>query len=111
MRDAVAFVDHFDNVAPSQLASIERLAAGGGIKRRAIEIDALPVRTHGFRTHVNHASPEFGEVAVLVVEPVSHCTASLQRVIAPRVGRSRSKYCPPGTAPWYCCRSLCPKES
>ncbi len=41
MRDAVPFVDHFDDVEPSQLAGIERLAAGGGIKCRAIEIDAL----------------------------------------------------------------------
>ena len=58
----------------AQLAGIERLAAGRRVKRRAIQIDAPPVRTR-----VHHASPEFGEVAVLIVEPLRHCTASLHR--------------------------------
>src|ERR1700678_4355915 len=71
MRDAVPLVDHFHHVEPSQLAGIERLAAGGGIKCRPIEIDALMIRTR-----VDHASPEFGEVAVLVIKAVCHCTAS-----------------------------------
>ncbi len=70
MRDAIPFVDHFDNVQSSQLAGIERLAAGGGIKRRAIEINAFLVRTR-----VDYASPEFGEIAVVIIEPLRHCTA------------------------------------
>ena len=31
------------------------------------------------RTHVHHASPEFGEVAVLIIEPLRHCTAITAR--------------------------------
>ena len=71
MRDALPFVDHFDDVEPTQLAGIERLAAGRGIKCCAIEIDAFMIRTR-----VHYASPEFGEVAVLIIEAVRHCTAS-----------------------------------
>ena len=71
MRDAIPLVNYFDDVRSTELSGIERLAAGSRIKRSPIQIDALPVRTH-----VNHASPEFSEVAVLIIKAVRHCTAS-----------------------------------
>src|SRR5579863_814439 len=82
MRNAIPLVNHFDDVRSTQLPGIERLAAGCGIKRGAIEIDALPVRTRGIRTHFNHASPEFGEIAVLIIQAVCHCTASCTEVLS-----------------------------
>ncbi len=72
MRDAIAFIDHLDYRPSAQLAGIERLATRRGIKRRAIQIDALPVRTR-----VYHASPEFGEITIVIIEPLCHWALSL----------------------------------
>src|SRR6202035_1401599 len=77
MRDTIPLVNYFDDLRSTELSGIERLAAGSRIKRCAIEIDALPVRTH-----VDHASPEFSEIAVLIIEAVCHCTASCTDVLS-----------------------------
>jgi len=82
MGDAIPFVDHFDDLHSAQLAGVERLAAGRGVERSAIQIDALLVRTRGIRTHVDHASLEFSEIAVLVIEAIRHSTASWIEVLA-----------------------------
>ena len=44
---AVVFIDDLDDAGAAERASIERLAAGRGIERRAVEHDALPGRGAG----------------------------------------------------------------
>ncbi len=88
MRDAIPFVDHFDHLHATQLPDIEWLAAGRGIKCGAIQIDALLVRTR-----VHHASPEFGEVAVLVIEALRHWA---RLSLYSKRDRGRSQYYSPG---------------
>src|SRR5581483_2456549 len=70
VRDPLSLVDHFLHASATQLAGIEGLTARRRIKRRAVEINAFAVRAR-----VHHASPEFGEVAVAVVQPLRHLIA------------------------------------
>src|SRR5579862_9279988 len=70
MRDASVLIYYFDDVDAAQLAGIERLAARGRIKSRPVQIDSLLLRAR-----VHDASPEFRQIAVLVVQPIRHCNA------------------------------------
>ena len=67
MNDAILFIHHVNYGSSLQRSPVERLAAGGRIKRRSIQNHAPAIRAN-----VNHVSPKFGQVAVVVVEPLGH---------------------------------------
>ena len=70
MRDAAVLIDHLDDLDAAKRAGIERLAARGRIKGRPVKIDSLLLRAR-----VHDASPEFRQIAVLIVQPIRHCNA------------------------------------
>jgi hypothetical protein len=67
MRDATVFVHYLGNRDPAELAGIERLAARGWIEGRPIQVD-----TETIRTRVHYASPEFRQIAVVIIKAVRH---------------------------------------
>jgi methionine-R-sulfoxide reductase len=67
MSYPIAFINDIDHFDPAEPASVERLTAGGGIKRRAIEVDSPPI----IRTLEDNGI-EVLEVRIGVIEPMSH---------------------------------------
>jgi hypothetical protein len=60
VRDALAFVDHFNHLHAAKFADVERLAAGRWIKRCAVQIDPPAIRARIVVTYPNDSSLEFG---------------------------------------------------
>lgn len=65
MRDAIFFIDHLAHRHAGDGPQIERLPAGSGIKRSAVEIDTVIRRIH-------HAGMKFSQVAIVVIKSLSH---------------------------------------
>jgi hypothetical protein len=72
-------VQHFDDLATSEVAAIERLPAGCRIERSAIENgESAAIESSGF----DHGSGEPKERAVVVVKALSHVGVSCARAKA-----------------------------
>ncbi len=67
MRNPRILVDNFVHTHAAKCADVERLTAGGWIKRSAVQIDAPKIRAR-----VNDTSPEFGQIAVVVIQAIGH---------------------------------------
>lgn len=67
MRDSSFFIADLRYLGPSKLAEIERLSARSRIERCAIEINFVMVRAR-----VHNTSPEFRQVAVVIVKALRH---------------------------------------
>ena len=69
VRDAVPFVDYFDDVDSAQAG---RYRKAGRRRWDRTPFDPDKCVPAGIRTRVDCASPEFGEVAVVIIEALSH---------------------------------------
>ena len=65
--DALALVDHVHDIGVAEPAGVERLAAGGGIERGAVEVDPPAVVRA-----VDDGGVELGQVGVGVVQALGH---------------------------------------
>jgi hypothetical protein len=70
MSDRSVFrVDHIDDAEVAQLPGVERLPAGRGIERGAVDDHADTVRR---AVHARHGGVERLEIGIGVVEPSGH---------------------------------------
>ena len=67
MSYALTFVNHIDNLDPSELPGIERLTAGGGIEGSAVQIDPAGLVRSG-----DNGGFEISQVRVGIIESLSH---------------------------------------
>ena len=74
MRDAVAFIDHFNDSRSAQFSSIERLATGGWIERSAVEINAATVPIY-----IHHMSLKLGQIAIVTIKALGHSASIMAR--------------------------------
>ena len=74
MRDAVAFIDHFNDSRSAQFSSIERLATGGWIERSAVEINAATVSIY-----IHHMSLKLAQIAVVIIKALRHSASIMAR--------------------------------
>ena len=73
MNDAaVVFVDDLDDASGAERARIERLAARGRVKGRAIEHDGVPSGISGDRLDAHDGRLELGRVRIGVVDALGH---------------------------------------
>src|SRR3954471_8107232 len=67
MRDAVLFIEDIDDCRAADRSDVERLATGGRVKGRAVEVDGSPIG--GL---IDDAGGEIAQVGVGVVETFGH---------------------------------------
>src|SRR5271167_3616652 len=69
MSNPFLLIHYLGHTDPSQVPRVERLPAGSRIKGCAVQIDSLAVRAR-----LHDASPELGQVTIVIVKALRHCS-------------------------------------